>query len=412
MHYTVACPSGIQSAKLPPTPSQYTRPSTRPRLKIACFRTRVFVQFGSSQPKTTERSSLLYVMCLPDAVTRFQTDTPNPTRQPATRPSSLRFRPQAIAWLLTLPVWIGCRTPDLQPFQESTARIHESVVMAQDRFTEDLKLLNQSASATPGGTKRLRDALAGFTDQWEARTAACQALVDYADTLADIAAAPAKARRNSEALASSLKSMSKAFGFYGTALQGATDLTVELESLANQIRATRALRKLVLQVDPALQQVGLVLNRDFESTIETLRRLDADLEILLRGDYGMRLDLRQILEQNLKTNLVTLRHQAKGTNWARAVKEFTTESVVISKYLEEDDRWTGSYFRSVKDSRTRLRADIELLSAARKGVTSWTKAHLKLVKALETGVQPDWSQLKRSAENIDKAIKQLTRDAH
>ncbi len=66
----------------------------------------------------------------------------------------------------------------------------------------------------------------------------------------------------------------------------------------------------------------------------------------------------------------------------------------------------------MKDSRARLRGDIELLSAARKGVTSWTKAHSKLVKALETGVQPDWSQLERSAENIDKAIKQLTRDAH
>lgn len=359
-----------------------------------------------------ERRPLPYLMRLLDAITRFQTDTPNSKRPPTPRPSSLCVRPRAFAWLLTLPVWIGCRTPDLQPFQESTARIHESVVTAQDRFTEDLKLLNQSVSATPGGPKRLREALAGFTDQWEARTAACQALVEYADTLADIAAAPAKARRNSEALASSLKSMSKTFGFYGSALQGATDLTVELESLANQIRATRALRKLVLQVDPALQQVGLVLNRDLESAIETLRRLDADLEILMRGDHGTRLDVRQILEQNLKTNLVILRREVAGTNWVRAVKEFTTESVVISKYLEEDDRWTGSYFRSVKDSRTRLRADIELLSAARKGVTAWTKAHLKLVKALETGVQPDWSQLKRSAENIDKAIKQLTRDAH
>lgn len=267
------------------------------------------------------------------------------------------------------------------------------------------------AQSNPEASKRVDQIVAGFTNQWSARVIVTETFVDYAQSLAALAEAPAKARKNSEAVASSLKAMSSAFGIYGQALQGTTDLVIELESAANTVRSTRALRNAVNAADSSVQKVAKALALDFQSLAGALKRLDADIEPLLSQSVANRLDLRSLLSANLEVSVATLRAAASKPDWVNAVKDFNATAAAVSKYFEEDARWTGPYFQDLKDTHAKLRSDIRLLELTEKAITTWAKSHGRLRKALEGGLEPDWVQLKQSAENIDKAIKSLTTHA-
>ena len=54
--------------------------------------------------------------------------------------------------------------------------------------------------------------IARFTNAWDARIDVTDSLVDYAQSLSILAAAPSKARRSSEALANSFLSLTSTFG--------------------------------------------------------------------------------------------------------------------------------------------------------------------------------------------------------
>src|SRR5437868_11869519 len=74
----------------------------------------------------------------------------------------------------------GCQTPDLKPFRESTARIHSSVVEAQDIYLDELNRLQPFVQDTSEVAKQSRR----FTTNWTARIAVMDAVVRYAGSLA------------------------------------------------------------------------------------------------------------------------------------------------------------------------------------------------------------------------------------
>ncbi len=305
----------------------------------------------------------------------------------------------------------GCRTPDIKPFHESTLSIQEAVSTAQVRFVDEMRSLANGFELN-STQQNLKGGIARFTNAWDARIEVTDALADYAQSLAVLSEAPSKARRNSEALARSFLSLTSTFNAYSAAAQTGAALALEVESIVNHLRANHQLRHAVEVTDDAVQHVAKQLAADFRSLSSHLRALDEDLENLLRSDFGRRLDVRATLDAKLQSKLETL-HQALDTpKWLDAVEDFSLAQSRVNRFLEEDQRWTAPYFQRVKETRARLQGDLRLLKAAENGLREWAKAHGKLREAQNSRMEPDWTRLIRSAENIDKAIKTLATHGH
>src|SRR4051812_45613528 len=84
----------------------------------------------------------------------------------------------------------GCQTPDLKPFRDSTAKINNSVVEAQDTYLDELERLRPYV---PDNSK-LAEQSKRFATYWAARISVMDAMVKYASSLAAVADAPDQAK--------------------------------------------------------------------------------------------------------------------------------------------------------------------------------------------------------------------------
>src|SRR4051812_43160832 len=87
--------------------------------------------------------------------------------------------------LLLLIALIGCQTPDLKPFADSTANLHQSIIRSQDIVRSELQGLRASHVFEDEG--KLSEAEKTFTKAFAQRIAFMVAVVNYSDSLAAVA---------------------------------------------------------------------------------------------------------------------------------------------------------------------------------------------------------------------------------
>ncbi len=317
-----------------------------------------------------------------------------------------RFRSRRIILVyggLALAFVTGCRTPDLRPFQDSTARIHDGVVEAQGLYSAELERL---APFVPDSSELAKQGKR-FSTNWQARVAVLDGMVEYAGSLVAVAGAPGKARAGLDNVAQSLKELSVAAGPYQAAVEGGTDIALELVDLANRVRAARQIQKAVRLTDPDVQRVAHLLVLDFSKLRFALEQNQRSIKNLMDAPLSRRLDARQAVENKMIERNGVLQEKLGGPDWETAVAQFNRETEEARKYLADANNWYVPHQAEVQAAQRQIADHIRFLRDTESAIVQWGRAHKALAQAFETGLAPDWTLLKQSAARIERSVEKI-----
>ncbi len=82
------------------------------------------------------------------------------------------------------------------------------------------------------------------------------------------------------------------------------------------------------------------------------------------------------------------------------------------KYLADADTWYLPHKAEVEAAQREMGDHIKLLRDAENALGEWAGTHAAIAKGLQTGLQPDWTLLKASAERIESDINKITNKDH
>jgi len=303
-------------------------------------------------------------------------------------------------------LFTGCQTPDLKPFRDSTAQIHDSVVGARDIYLEEQQRIEPflPADAREAFDRQSQQ----FQSNWSAREEMMEAMARYAGSLAAVAEAPDKSKAALAGVGDSIQELSVAAGQYAPAVNGAKDIALELVDLANRVRAAKRLKDAVLATDTNMQRVATILAADFGSMRRELEDRQASLKHLMDGPLIDQLHARHMVELQSAVLSQKLIENLKTNSLTNAVAGFNQDMVDVQRYLTESDKWYVPHVTEVGQAQKQLAAHIQLFRDTESALTQWGKAHAALAKALREGLPPDWTLLKQSADRIKTAIDTIT----
>lgn len=298
----------------------------------------------------------------------------------------------------------GCQTPDLKPFRDSTARIHNSIVEAQDVYLGELERLRPFV---PDGHK-LTEQEKSFAKCWKARTEVMEAMVKYAGSLAAVADAPDESEAALEGVAQSINELGVAAGPYQLAVEGTTQIALVIVDLVNRVRAAQQLKKAVLATDADMQKLTQLLVRDFESLKSTLEKNQRNIKNLMDGKMSHQIDAREAIASKVEERTEYLQSRLNDSKWAEAVAAFNKEMAEAHKYLAEADKWYLPHKAEVEAAQKEMADRIRLFRDIETALAQWGKAHGALAEALQKDLAPDWTLLKQSADRIEKGVGKIT----
>jgi hypothetical protein len=297
----------------------------------------------------------------------------------------------------------GCHTPDLKPFRDSTAKIQNSVVEAQDLYSGELERLRPFVPNDNALTKQQRI----FSENWKARTEVMDAMVKYAGSLAAVADAPEQSKAGLEGVAKSINQLGVAAGPYQAATEGGTEIALELVDLVNRVRAAQQLKKAVVATDPDVQKLAKLLAKDFGTLRRTIELNQKSIKNWMDGPVSRQLDARAALIIRAEEKATALQTNLGGTNWAAAVATFNQDMAETQKFLAEADKWYLPHQAAVEAAQKQMTERIKLFRDTETAIAQWGKAHADLAEALQNDMSPDWTLLRQSADRIQKSINKI-----
>ena len=314
------------------------------------------------------------------------------------------FREKAFLMLaLGMGLLTGCHTPDLKPFRDSTAKIQSSVLEAQDLYSGELERLRPFVPDDNALTRQQKI----FSENWKARTEVMDAMVKYAGSLAAVADAPEQSRAGLEAVAKSINQLGVAAGPYQAAIEGGTEIALELVDLVNRVRAARQLKKAVEATDPDMQKLAKLLAKDFGSLRRTLELNQKSIKNWMDGPLSHQLDARTALITRAEEKATALQTNLGGADWAAAVATFNKDMADTQKFLAEADKWYLPHQAAVEAAQKQMAERVKLFSDTETAIAQWGKAHADLAEALQNDLSPDWTLLRQSADRIEKSINKI-----
>ena len=320
------------------------------------------------------------------------------------RTVNLRRAKALLMLAVSVGLLAGCRTPDLKPFRDSTAKIQSSVLEAQDLYSDELERLRPFVPNGHALTVQQR----AFVNHWAARTEVMDAMVKYAGSLAAVADAPEKSRVALEGVAKSINQLGSAAGPYQAAIDGTTQIMTELLNLVNQVRSARQLKKAVAATDTDMQKLATLLATDFARLRRTIELNQQSIKNWMDGPRAHQLDARTALIDKAEAKATTLQAGLVGANWAAAVTTFNNDMAETQKFLAEADKWYLPHRAAVDAAQKQMAERVKLFRDTETALAQWGKAHADLAEALKNDMSPDWTVLRQSADRIEKSINKIT----
>jgi hypothetical protein len=241
----------------------------------------------------------------------------------------------------------------------------------------------------------------------KARTEVMDAMVKYAASLAAVADAPEQSRAGLEGVAKSINHLGVAAGPYQAAIEGGTEIALELMDIVNRVRAAQQLKKAVVATDPDMQKLAKLLAKDFGSLRRTLELNQKSIKNWMDGPVSSQLDARAALITRAKEKASVLQTNLSGANWADAVATFNKEMAETQKFLADTDKWYLPHQAAVEAAQKQMVERVKLFRDTETAIAQWGKAHADLAEALQNDMTPDWTLLRQSADRSRKASTKL-----
>jgi len=299
----------------------------------------------------------------------------------------------------------GCTTPDLKPFADATANLHQVVGQSQDIVQSELQELQQRQALADEA--KLKAAETKFTNAFAQRIAFMTAVVDYSDSLAAVADAGKNGEANAQALENSIKQLLDAAGPYGAAVGVGADVLAKIYGLGAQAWAAHSLKEATAKANPIIAVGAEILQQDMNNIRQGLATAETPLVAALEKPY------RHSLTQRL--NLMGMREEQSRefngamnpTNWPALLADYNRRLAEVNTFYDTADKWYLPLQAQESALHTRLATEIQLLDKTAMGLKQWAKIHADLTQTLKNNRQPNLRVLLSTIMEIKTDIETL-----
>lgn len=311
-------------------------------------------------------------------------------------PASMRA-PMIAALMLVLPA--GCAIPpDVAPFAEATDALHLVVTSVGHEIAGDVQ-------------SEERDR---FREAWGHRTAATQAMADYAAGLVSVVEAGRAGRDSATKVVGGVKTLVSTVSDSYPAGSGTVDLItdgiVAVYGTFADDRAARTVADAIEYVSPAVRELASILAAD----LATMEQLVADQRrgelIALDARFAAEGDMRAL--NSLKQKRADTRDKAVAEVDPTARAALLEELDVIDALHERETaqtwyvEWTET--RAAVNARHDRRRNAIRTAAAT--TVTWGRAHEQLAMAARTGRSPSFAVLIQLTDELLEAYAEARRD--
>jgi hypothetical protein len=300
----------------------------------------------------------------------------------------LALRPSSLVAAALLLGATGCSTlPDTQPFTTATVSLQGAIASSGAAVVAEMK-------ATPllANGKVLTD----LERAWVTRNEAMTALVAYARSLEEIAAAGRAGEDSARKLVDAAGALAGAVGQKSAVASEAGKLVGDTFMLISgeiaRARAAKSLEAALAQLQPVMERIAQILAADLQSLDGLLRLAAEAAQGGLDQKYDAAIGFRwQLLKTQTKLQNSIQTQLASGT--VPSQLKATDELARVVTLLGQGDAAYAEYTRAQAALDARVRAGRQLIAETGPALTAWAATHGNLLVALRTKRPPNVAEV-------------------
>jgi hypothetical protein len=296
----------------------------------------------------------------------------------------------------------GCTTPDLKPFADSTAGLHQAVTQSQGIIRSEISGIEQAGNlAHPDQVAAAKDKL---IKAFDARIAFMGAVVNYSDSLAAVADAGKNGQANAKALGDSLQQLADMAGPYGMAVGAGTEIMSQIYGLIAQARAAHSLREATTKMDPAIQKAAELVQMDMTNVLNVLKAGEPELNTAIQSPFLDDMILRNKLAKIRRDEVAKISSNITANNSLELMTEYNQKITEVDKMMDRMDKWYLPLRAQQAQNSQRFATEEDFVNNTIRGFQQWAKVHADLAKALRDDRQPNIRELLSTVLEIKTEI--------
>jgi len=263
----------------------------------------------------------------------------------------------------------------MTPYRDATVQLRSTLLAGGGAVQAGLEAAAAGYEADSDTALTIRKQADRFTEAWRARVEGADALVAYADAVADIARAGGEGAASARSLADALTRLALGVGIALPPSDSVAAVTDAAAFVYGHIAATRAapsLQQALQSAQPAVDRVSVLLARDLQATLVILRSAHELQRTALTQRHNEEMGYLKALES--ERNRLYARDSMGAEDEARLLR--------IAELIEATRAWREPLqtVQAAMDEDLRLR--VTLIETTRTAVAEWAAAHRNLVAAL------------------------------
>lgn len=300
----------------------------------------------------------------------------------------------------------GCQLPNVQPYADATVQLRDAIEATGEvtiaRVKGDDNPFDSESAPEPGDPDYEAWELAQL---WQVRLAAADALLAYADALADITAAGKAAGDNARQVGNVITEIAGDLPGVSAPSSEVVALAVKLGEAAIKVKAARDLAQAVERAQPAVEGIADVLENDLDdmlSIYQVAYRDHVEANFLIgdpeTGNEYLRL---ATYHMKLRAKVEAVRKELADADFANPAGRDLIGEVQEAEQLlataEAAWRPYGDQFQALRRERRRVEA---LFTQAKRATAAWVKTHGDLAEAIRNNRRPNWRELVKVAAEL------------
>jgi hypothetical protein len=294
--------------------------------------------------------------------------------------------------LCVAATFVGCASlPEVGPFVDATAEMRSAVVASGSTVVAELRVMPEGEPLA-----------ANLEQEWAKRAQAVDALVIYAESLRTIIKAGQQGRQAARALADAVTGLAQGVGVVvpGTgALPVAVDAATFVYSHIALIRASHSLEEALVNAQPAVKRIAMILAQDLKDVDVILQAANTDIQQSMVIKRQVELGFRNSLVSEQQSLYVKARSDRTAADEARLLS--------IDQLLTSTKVWYDPLQSELEQTKQRLRAGRHLIGATIQITDQWAAGHEQLVFAVRDRRTINPQALVQAAVDIRELIRRI-----
>jgi len=271
----------------------------------------------------------------------------------------------------------GCATlPDVAPYRDATVQLRSAVLASGNAVGTEL---NGAALALDGKERTtLEESARTFSENWKVRVESADALVAYAQALAEIAKAGKEGGDTARSLAGALTQLA---GGVGIALPPAgavatlTDTAAFVYAQVAAVRASRSLEEALVTAQPAVNEIAAKLGKDLDASLNLVQAANELQRNALASKYNDEIAFIASLD----------RERRKLYGQGRLTRDEEKRLKEIGDLYESTRSWREPMQAAFAQLGKRNEMERNVIVATKAAVFEWAAAHRGLAVAVRDG---------------------------